>query len=95
MHDRFKYPGSNPALGFLLHGVPGLQVVGQHPPGCASAHNPPQYVEDFAQTVLPLRRIFAHRSHVRSDKRPFIVTYIARIGFSFHGESLPCLAQSS
>src|SRR5512141_139030 len=42
----FKYASRNPTLGLLVHGKPGWQIIGHHPPLGSRSHNPSQTVED-------------------------------------------------
>ena len=88
MHNLFEHPSRHPALRLLVHRVPRRQVIRHHPPCRTRPHNVAQAVEDLAQRVVALRSILLHQRQVRRRKRPFIVTYVARIGFSFHAPSL-------
>jgi len=63
--------GFNPAHALLVDGVPGRQVMGDEPLGCACAYHPAQSVEDFAQGMLALGCLFGHQGQIRDDKSPF------------------------
>ena len=88
MHQGLKHARLQPAVGLLIHYVPRRQVVRHQPPTRPGAHQPAQAIEDFTQTVLALGRRFAHQGQIWGDKRPLVVTDIARIGFSVHALSL-------
>jgi hypothetical protein len=50
--------------------------------------------KDFTQEVFPLRRIFAHQGQIGCYQRPFFVTDITGVCFSFHPLSIPVLSSS-
>ena len=75
----FKTTRAQPALRLLLHGVPRRQIVGHHPPRTTRAHKPPQPVEEFAQGMFALRRVFFHQRQIRRAERPLFVAHITRI----------------
>jgi hypothetical protein len=89
MYDRLKYPSPDSTLGLLINREPGLQIIGHHPPRCTCSDNPAQAIEDFAQAVVSLGRFFAHQSHVRRHKSPFVTRNITWICFPFHVWSSP------
>ena len=71
-----------PSKGALIDDIPGRQVIGHQPPGCACSCDPAQAVEDFAQAVGALPCIFWQQRQVRSDKDPFVVAHIGWVGSS-------------
>jgi hypothetical protein len=75
-------PGGQPPLRLLVDGLPGWEVVGQHPPGGAGPHDPPQGVEDLAQVVGALGRVSADQGEVGGDEGPLLVGNVAWVRFS-------------
>ncbi len=84
VHDGLEDAGLEPATRLLVDGLPAREreVRGQHAPFCAGPHHPAQAVEDRAQVVPPLRRVFAHEGEVRGDQVPFLVADVTRVGFA-------------
>ena len=85
--------GFNPAHALLVDGVPGRQVMGDEPPGCACAYHPAQGVEDFTKRMLALGGILGHQGEVQGDKGPLVIRHVAGIslaaGMLAHATSLP------
>jgi hypothetical protein len=62
----------------------------------ASPHDPPEPVEDLAQVVLTLRRVFSNECQVRGEEGPLFVGNVAWVRFSVrHAHMLPLPSQSS
>ena len=59
VRDGLETPGPHPAPGLLLHGVPGRQIVGEHPPRTARAHEPAQAVRLVAESSDRRSRTFS------------------------------------
>lgn len=51
----------------------------QHPPGSKGSHDVAQTVEEIAQGMITLRRIFSHQAQIGRTKGPFLITDIAEI----------------
>ena len=57
MDDLLENTGINPSTSLLIDGGPGRKIVRQEAPWTAGLNDVPQSVEEFAQRMLPLRRI--------------------------------------
>lgn len=79
---RFKTTRAHPAAGLLIHGVPRRQIVRHQPPRTARARQPAQAIEEFAQRVLALWRVFLHQRQAGNADEPFFLTHVAGISFS-------------
>ncbi len=75
----FKTARLDPALRLLMHRIPRRQVVGDHPPGTSRPNHVTQRVEESAQSVITLRRLFFHQGQIRSAKGPLLIAHIARV----------------
>ena len=84
-----------PALRLLVDHFPWRQVIGHHAPQRARSHQPPQAIQDFAQTVHTLRRLLGHEGQIGGDKGPFIITDIAGVGFSGRPPSVSQAGEST
>lgn len=62
VHRAFNHIGFHPALGLIVPGVPGREIVRHRAPRSARANQPAQRIEDLPQRVLALRSVFRHRS---------------------------------
>ena len=82
VHDGLETAGLEPALHLLMHAQPGRQVVGQHPPRTACAHDIAKRIEHFAQIVTALAGIERKEDHIMCDERPFFVADIGGVGFA-------------
>src|SRR5260221_2548702 len=79
VREGFKDPGSDPALGLIIDGMPGRQIVGDHPPRATRPHHVTQGVEHRPQGMISLRRVGLHGRQIRSAKRPFFISDIALV----------------
>ena len=95
MHHRFERASTQPALGLLIHRCPRRQVIWHHPPRRPRPCQPAQAIEHFAQRMGALGRLFSHERQIWGDKRPFIVTHIAGVGFPFHAPSVASFIQGA
>src|SRR6478735_1298156 len=88
MHQLFKNACCQPALRLLIDCMPRRQVVGHHPPRRSGSYDVAQTVKHFAQRMLPLRCFFTHQGQIGCNQRPFFVTYVTWVCFSFHPFSI-------
>jgi predicted lipid-binding transport protein (Tim44 family) len=58
------------------------QLALSYLPRRACSCNPAQAIEHFAQAIGALSSIFGQQRQVRSDKGPFVVAHISRVGSS-------------
>ena len=84
MDDRLEAFGSNPALGLLVDGLPGRQVMRQHPPGRAGASQIAQTIEEFSEVVPPLGRIGRHQGQVRGGEGPLVIGHVTGVRRAAH-----------
>lgn len=56
--------------------------------GRTCTYEPVQAVEYLSEAVQALGCLFGHECQVRGDKSPFVIAYIAGVGFTFHPPSL-------
>jgi hypothetical protein len=61
--------------------------MGQRAPRGTRSDHPSQAMQDFAQAVLTLRRIFGHEDQI-GGKGPCVITDFGEVGFSLHTSSL-------
>lgn len=57
--------------------------MGHHAPLAAAAHDVTQRVEEFAQRIVPLGRIFLHQHQVGTAKVPFCIADVTGVGGSW------------
>ena len=77
-----KHAGLEPALALVVHRRLGGQVVRHQPPRGPRADDPAQAIEDLAQAVLPLGRVFRHERQVGGHQGPLVITDITGVGFA-------------
>ena len=76
-----------PALGLLVNGFPGREVMGHPPPRRARLHDVAQPVEHLAERMLTLPRILTQRRQVGGDQRPFIIGHVGWLGRARRGHA--------
>jgi hypothetical protein len=74
-----KQPTFTPVTCLLMSGEPTRQLMKQHPPGSTGSHDVEQTVEEIAQGMITLLRIFSHQAQIGRTKGPFLITDIAEI----------------
>jgi hypothetical protein len=85
MDQGLKAAGVHPAPRLLVDRGPGRKVGRQQPPGSARAHQPAQGIEDLAQRVAPLQRVFGQQQQVGGDQCLFVVADVGGIGVARRG----------
>ena len=80
-----KATGLDPAHRLLVNDVVGGQIIRDHAPGTAGAHEPAQAVEYMSQLMVALRRVLFHERKIGCAEGPFFVGDITGIsGFVLH-----------
>src|SRR4051812_21622025 len=83
MGDLFENSRLDPTPSLLINNRPRWKVVWQKAPLATRLHEVTQSIEELAQRIIPLGRIFPHQRQVGEKKPPFHIRDSARI-------RLPC-----
>ena len=85
-----KDADGEPPSRLLVDRLPQREIVRQHPPGGARAHDPPQGVEGLAQVVDALGSVLSEQREVGGDEGLFLIARVCGVRLLVrHARMLP------